>query len=248
MNNNNRICNSFRNSILRAVLGCGFLITLGISHATPIISVDLDPATAGIQSVLSVDVGTTFTIDVMITEDGLTPTPTIFDTVILDLSFNDAGVVLGAGPTGAIAGSLAGAPLTFDVFGGFIPTMTGNPLGSVPAAPLSGYSNSGGAISLLNFALFTVVPGTEQSIFSFDFTALGVGTSSILAAGTPEGSPELALFGVPIFANLAPGTITVQRGGQPVPEPNTLAFLFIGLVGYSYQAWRRRLANFDKTF
>ena len=42
------------------------------------ISVDMDPTTGGIQNTLNVQVGDTFTVDVLIADDGTAPSPIIF--------------------------------------------------------------------------------------------------------------------------------------------------------------------------
>ena len=73
------------------------LILLALSvNSVPVIaaplpiSVDMDPTTAGIQNTLNVQVGDTFTVDVLISDDGVAPSPVIFDAVILEAYFNDA--------------------------------------------------------------------------------------------------------------------------------------------------------------
>ena len=65
------------------------LLSLPTASATPIISVDTDPGTPGIQSTLTVGLGTTFTVRVVIRDDGTPTTPTVFDNVIL----HDTGVL-----------------------------------------------------------------------------------------------------------------------------------------------------------
>ena len=210
----------------------GLLLGSTLAAAAPVIAVDMDPITPGIDSTLTVLPGDVFTVDVVIFDDGTGPTTT-FDTVILEVFFNDAGTVLGLGPTGPLGGTLASNSLfTLDVFGGGF-SATGASLGVGPSgAPFLSFADGSGAIGLADFLTFTVGT-TPTTIFSLDFTALAVGTSGILAAGTPPGSPELALSGSPIFATLQSGTVEV------VPEPGTVALLGSGLAGMLAWGWRR---------
>ncbi len=209
------------------------LLFVGVTTAAalPIISIDLDGGpggTAGIQSTLTVDPGSSFTIDVVIADAAIVPA--FFDTVILEPFFNDAGAVLSPGPTLATWGAFAGGSL--DLFGGFVPAVPGALAGVGPSgAPAGGFASGSGAVGLLGFF---VAPAVPTVIFSIDFTALASGTSTILAAGSPFGSPELALGGGPVFATLASGTVTVT------PEPGTWLLMGSGLVGLAGLAWRRR--------
>lgn len=209
--------------LLLAVVGASAinLVTLAAVEAAAIISVDTNPLMPGIQSSLTVDPGDTFTVDILISDDGTSPTPTVFDTVILETFFNSAGAVLGLGTSGPIAGTLAGIPGTLDLFGGFVPTAPGTPLGTGPSFPAPPFSSGSGTVGLLGS--LAIAPGPATSIFSIDFTALVPGTSTILAAGSPPGSPALAFGGLPIAVTLAPGTITVTGGATTtVPEPSTI--------------------------
>ena len=197
-------------------------------HAIPIISVDLDPGMAGVQSTHTVNPGDIFTIDVWLTGDGTSA----FDSVGLDVAFNDLGAVLGLGPgltPGApTAGSLAAtSPTTVDVFGGFVPVTTGSPLTPdfFPFAP--GFAGGFGGLGMtsLAFPFPTVGAGVDIGIFSLTFRALTPGTTTLLATGFPFGTgSELALASIPVLTTLAPSTITVASAG--VPEPATL-FLFV---------------------
>jgi hypothetical protein len=79
--------------------------------ATPMLSIDLDPALPGTQSSRSVAVGENFDVDVLFTGDG----SSLFDTLGIDTPFNDTGIVLGF-TAPALAGAMAdNAFLAFDV-------------------------------------------------------------------------------------------------------------------------------------
>ena len=80
------------------------------SYAALIFSVDMDPGMAGIQSTLSVTPSATFTVDVVISNDSLSPPSESFDLLVVDTFFNDMGPVLSLGPTGPEAGTLAAPP------------------------------------------------------------------------------------------------------------------------------------------
>jgi len=214
-------------SVVGLGLSC-FLLSVTALPAIPIISIDLDPTTPGIQSTLTVWPGAPFTIDVVYTGDGAAT----FDTVIVDVAFNDAGPILalGAGPSpGApTAGGLAGiAPLVaVDVFGG-TPVAPGGALTPdlIPIAP--GFSGGMGGVGLLSAGLpfSTLGAGTTIDMFSLTFTASALGTSTISVLGFPPGAGlELALAGRPVPTALATGRVSA------VPEPGTVLLLGSGLV------------------
>ena len=194
------------------------------ADASPIIEVDVDTGVPGTQFFRTVTVGTTFSVEVRILDIGGPPSPVVFDLISLEVGFNDAGLVLGPGPTGPIAGALAGlGPGTLDLIA-IGPIAPGSPLAtgaSSVVAPLSG----SGEIAMLFPLGVAVAPGPGVSVFTLDFTALMPGTSIIFAAGTPPGSPEVSIGGMGISAGFGPGQITV------VPEPGTLMLFGSGLAG-----------------
>ena len=203
--------------------------TPAAAAAVPTISVDMDPAVAGIQSGLTVAAGTSFTVEVVIADTGNPPAPTVFDTIILEASFNDAGNVLsGAAPPNPLGWTLAGnSAATLDVFGGGASSAPGAPLGVGPSFPEPGFANGSGAVGLLDPTLFTINSALPTTIFSLDFTASTPGTSAIRAGGVPTNSPELAQAGVLVGpVTLASGTVTVTGEAVAPPSVGGTAFYF----------------------
>lgn len=164
----------------------------------------------------------------------------MFNTVILNVAFNDTGQVLGLGPglTPGVptAGALVGtAPvLALDVFG-LAPVAPGGALTPdlFPLAP--GFAGGIGGVGLASAGLpFPVVgAGVEVNLFSLTFVAAAPGKSTILPTEFPFGAGlELALAAVPVPVTLASGAVNV------VPEPSTLVLLALSLVGFAL--WQRR--------
>ena len=216
-----------------------------LGYGGAIVSLDLDPTTAGIQNSATFVAGSAFTVDVVISDDGQPPTPTVFDTVILQLSFNDAGAVLGAGPAGVLGGTLAGTPpgITLGVFGIPFPqaSAAGASLASVPSLPAASFASSSGAAGLFDPLTFTIPSGQPPvSIFSFDFLALTPGSSTIAVTGSPVGNPILALQGNSVGAQIVGGTVTVEPNIAIVPEPRGLVLAVIGALCLVAAAMRRR--------
>ena len=205
---------------------------LTAASAAPIISVDMDPGTSGIQTTLMVGIGDIFTVDVLIEDDGAWVTPTVFDTIILEAFFNDAGIVLGSGPTGPIAGTLAATTGTLDLYGGLTSIDLDDSITTGTSYPEAPFASGSGALGLYNPAAFTISPGSPISVFSIDFTALTPGSSTISATGTPPSSAALAFAGSPVSAATATGSITVN------PEPSSAAIFGVLLGGCCF--WMRR--------
>lgn len=180
----------------------GMLVSLtGPAKSGPVITVDMDPTMPGVQPTLTVMQSTTFTVDVVVFDDVRMPSPSIFDIVGFELSYNNMGIVLGAGPTGPLAGALAGTPITFDLFSVAM-VVPGSPLMLVPSSSAPGFASGTGAMGLSNSApFFSVGPlGPAVAIASIDFTAIAPGTSTLL----PFADPAVLGPGGPFFLQRTP--------------------------------------------
>lgn len=225
--------------IFGVVFGFAVMFNVVTASAVPVISVDMDPGTAGIQSTLTIAPGDTFGVDIVLTGDGTS----LFDTTIFDVAFNDAGAVLGLSgvPT---AGSLASTGFPGSVVDAFTfaPISPGSSLTTIPGPPEPGFASNTGSFGMFSFALFggPIALGTEIDIAHLSFTATPlVGSSTIGVFGSPSGSPLLAFFGGTVLSTTAAGSVQPPGGGQPVPEPTTFMLLGIGLAGLVVSQRRR---------
>ncbi len=213
-----------------ALFGCVLLLCgAGGAGASPILMIDMNPAASGVQTSLTVATGAIFTVDVVVSEEG--SASSFFDTVIVELSSNDSGAVVGPGPTGPVAGAAAGNSfLTMDAFSVSF-TSPGAPLTVFPAFnPAPGFVDSSGAFGLFDPLAF-LVGASPLSLFRLEYVALSPGTSQLFAAGSPFGVPELSLAGMGISSRSFPGSVTVLPPGGTVPEPGTLWLLLLGAFG-----------------
>lgn len=191
--------------------------------ATPIIAVDLDPSSAGVQNDLVVNLGDEFLIDIVLQYDGAP-----FTSVFVDvLQLGSPTLDLLSPP---IAGNLAGmSPFilgAFDALGG--PTAPGSPLlagpNPTPDTLLGGFGGAG----LLSLGMPFAVTDPFVTIYSLSLRAGGSG-DAVLSLG-PEGRDDLmTLGGVPIEVGLSGATLTVGEASS-VPEPSTLWLLGASLV------------------
>lgn len=200
--------------------------------AAPIISIDLDPAVGGIQSARTVTIGDTFTVDLVLTAD---TTPLDFDSILLDLFFNDAGAVLSRMPGATpIAGSLAdNAPNVFDTID-FMPVDGGDPLSTNAALGtlLPGFASRLGTLGMNALGVpFSIAPTASETILNVSFTAAAGGTSILDVANTSPGSGAILAFGGGVLdTTTQPASLTVDAGATTVPEPPAWLLIGFGLL------------------
>lgn len=222
------------------------LIGVPTASAIPIISIDLDPGTLGIQSTRSVTLGSSFTIDVVFTGDGIAA----IDTFLFDTVFNDLGAILGlTGGTGSpTAGSIAGTcpVLCVDAltFGAVVP---GSALTTFPALLPPPFTVGSGLVGIASpgfLSPFTggpIAAGTEIDLFSLTLDALAIGMSTV-SPSTGGGLGGLAVGGLPVPFTPASGSVTVTPAGGPgpgIPEPSILMLFVLGLAGLGFSKRRK---------
>ena len=212
------------------------------ASAVPIITVDMDPGTAGIQNTLTVAPGAVFSVDIVIFDDGSAPTPTIFDTVILDLFFTTADGVLGFGPTGPVAGTLsaAGGLASFDAFS--LAALSPGFSLATDGAPAPAGTVGVGAVGYFDPTTYLVAGAATFTILSMDFVALPAAGSSTIDTAGVFGGPALALAGAPLGPGPTDPTIHVPGIVNVIiiPEPGTVALLGAVLAGLAIRSWQRR--------
>ncbi|MCP5152798.1 MAG: hypothetical protein H6983_01440 [Ectothiorhodospiraceae bacterium] len=247
----------------RAAVAIGVLSAGAAAQAAPVLGIDLDPGLVGVQGTRTVLLGTTFTVDVVLSDDGTGTSPTVFDTALVEAFFDDAGPVLALGPGGALAGAIAASSAATIDLQTFSIVSAGDALGAGPSeAPTAGtvgglgpFAAGTGRLGLLSlFALggtpFEVGPADGAvSLFSFDLTASAVGTSTVLAAAVPGGGPALAytpIPGGPVTAydpGLMAGVVEVVERPTDVPEPGSLALVAVGLLALPRPRGRTNLSD-----
>lgn len=240
---------SFKHTVF-SLITCGVFMWGGTAWAGSIISIDLFPGMAGIQTTRTVVQGSSFTIDVVYTGDGIAT----FDTFAFAADFNDSGAVLGLAG-GATAGSIA-MPISSCVGGcldafsaafvmpgdALVTSLAGIPSFPFPISPFFTASSDGVGILSIGLPFGGGVPipvGDTIDLFSLTFDALMAGTSTVLPSDG-GGFGGLALDPDFVPFTLASGTVTVARGNDPVvPEPGTMLLMGSGIVGLIGWRWRQ---------
>jgi hypothetical protein len=222
------------------------LMRIPTASAVPIVSIDMDPGTAGIQNSLNVLLGSSFDVSVVITGDGTSA----FETAVLEVAFSGAGPVLGlaAGTGSPVAGDLAALapfPSTFLSALAVIDASTGSPvaLGSaLDTLTLPSPTTSGLAGLIAFFGPFSTIPaGQTAELFRLTFDALSVGSSQLSASAGLLGG--LALAGTALTFDTQSGTVSVTdpgAGPTPAPEPSVLMLLSTGLLSLVWSRRRKR--------
>ena len=193
----------------------------GLAFAVPIIAIDLDPATPGIQSLRTVSLGASVDVDVVYTGDGTST----FDAVSLDAFFNSGGPVVAAGSPEVR--DIALQPNVFDTFSFALPPPPLIPGDAMVSLFGVGSTSLGGVGIYTTEASFPVFgAGFDVSLFRTSFLAIAVGTTAISVDTIFPGDFILALDGVPVAVQLAGADLNVRS--TAVPEPASLWFVLLG--------------------
>lgn len=230
---------TFYSSVLLTI---GLLCNSGPVGALPLptIAIDLDRTQADVQTSLSVSLGATIEAAVLYLDDG---TNQVFDTVILDVGFNNAGAVLtltGSPQAGALIDLVIddGNPNTtdeaVDVFGSNF-LQTGDDLASNGVSAPSGFLAGLGGIGIAS--LGNPFSGLEMEILRLDFIAAMPGNSGIAVFRVPFDPPGIVLAsgGVEVPSKLEGATVEVTDQGTVLPEPTTALLLAAGLAVLGYR-------------
>lgn len=250
-------------SAFRAVLFLAiFYLGRHIALAAPVINVDLEPGTPGIQLSKTVALGSgPFPVDIVITDDGVAPTPVFIDGILLEVSFNDAVGILAFGgvvttSTGVSAfpalQTTAGPGLILDAFVGPPPLGPATaPLGLGASAPAPTFTAGTGAFGMVNGGAPGMVPPLTMGVdagmvagpatavvASTTFSPAALGSTMLVADGAFIGVPPFG-YGTPVVYP-APGTgvagISPTSMVTVVPEPS--AMLFLGVIGAAVAGWQ----------
>ncbi len=215
--------------------------------AIPVLAIDLDPLTPGVQTTLAVTSGSSFKLDIVFSGDGAVLTE--FDTAILAVYFNDSGSAV-LGQTGGVAAGLLAdrAPIAAaDSFGNpSVSIASGDPLTSLNiAGPLNNFIDNSGLTGLQSTGgpAFSLNNTAETiQVMSLEFLALAIGETGLainnITGGTDD--PELAFTPAPTVTDPNPATVQVpvQLNGARVqviaptvvPEPAASLLLAGGLL------------------
>ena len=202
------------------------------SHALPLLAIDLDTSSAGIQSTITAELGETVDASLVLVGDGSSR----FDTLIVDVLFNDMGPVLSLND-GPIAGTLAELVTepnqVNDIFS-LTPVSAGDALSVSTGLPGLGFAENMGYVGLQVLSIsfppssFPVLDDSALlDIFDIRFRADDLGISAVHPVNLL--GPILAAFpGVEVPVTVNGGTVTVVAPA-PVPISGSIGLLISGL-------------------
>jgi hypothetical protein len=193
----------------------------GLAFAVPILAIDLDPVTPGIQSLRTVSLGASVDVEVVYTGDGTST----FDAVSLDVFFNSGGPV--ASPGSPEVRDIALHPNVFDTFSFALPPpplVPGDALVSLFSVGSTSLGGVGIYTTETSFPVFGA--GFDVSLFRTSFLAIAVGTTAISVDTIFPGDFLLALDNLPVAVQLAGADLNVRS--TAVPEPASLSLILLG--------------------
>ena len=259
------------NLIFFRVIVMIFCIAVGTENvmATPMISMDMDALTSGIQSNISIDPGDRFVASIVLTGDGVTR----FDTVALDVAFNDGGGQIANlqdarilttfpidsdfAPQNPVIGS--GIDGAEDLFCSqqqnrlCAPTTFGDEISRGGSAAPAGFADSLGGVafgSSVENPFSTRVLGNGESIdllfLGFQDAGLG-GSNTFLVGGALLAQNSTKMFSFSLTQNPAlfldgnPIEATFVSGqATTVPEPTAALLFSSGLAGLVFWRWKKK--------
>lgn len=208
--------------------------------AVPVVAIDLDSGTAGIQSSLSVLTGTVLSASLVAYDDGTAPSPVLIGAVGTDIISSSSGVAsLGLVATaGGFADLLANA---VDIFSPPPPSPLVAVVSGTALTPFFLATPAAlGSVGYLDFsfvaagALLPVGMASFIDLINFSITAGSVGSSII---SSDAGSLSGVFPGFLDFPFSATAELTVTSagggGGNNIPEPSILLLMMLGWLGFS---------------
>jgi hypothetical protein len=203
----------------------------GLAFAVPMIAIDLDPATPGIQSLRTVGLGASIDVDVVYSGDGTST----FDAVSLDVFFNSGGPVASA--TSPEVRDIALGANVFDTFSFALPPpplVPGDAVVSLFGVGPAGLGGVGVYTTEASFPAFGA--GFDVSLFRTSLLAIAAGPTAISVDTIFPGDFILALDNLPVAVQLAGAELNVRS--TAVPEPASLWLVLLG--GLALSARQRR--------
>ena len=214
----------FNRSVMSALL---VALVSSSAWAIPVLSIDLDISTPGVQGSRDALLGETVDIAVLLSNYDAA---TRIDTVSFDLNYNDSGMVL-AGVGSPVAGALVDmSPTeTWDAVAlSFTDLVQGQTLSTQDFGVSAGYLSNFGYFSYSSIMEpFGLTGSSPITVAMFSIAASALGSSALQIVVSPS---ALAFEGDPVDVSLGRGRINVLNPNS-IPEPGILLIFAVGLAG-----------------
>lgn len=242
----------FKMLMMACLMAC-----ISAANATPVLMMDLDPSTPGIQTTFTATEGDSLSFNLVAFDDGVREPPLfppasppgfppiLVDTVAVDLLLTGSGLAsLVDATAGAFGLGLPGAIDLFDLAPlGLDPGLaTGLSFGGIGAHGYSALPFDAIPLSITD-AITAASADVFDVLIEYSFTADSAGTVDFETLGSPDGAELLYAFaptGGPLMPTEFISTLTILSSTPPtgLPEPASLILVMIGLA-----AIRRRASN-----